>query len=839
MSQFFAPDVFPVVTPSPKAVLVLRALDAGDLAGADFFLQDVQNRHQEPLLAMQLQAALLVCSGDLETAYLTIVDALAGIDSIEAKAKLSFQAAVLSDALKQGEVALSHLEAALRYCPDYPLFRNFYARLVWLHRGVDAGRQAFASVCRPLSCLKPGEQSASAAVWGEWARLERNQGHNRFALERLTEALELFPTDPDLVNIVAACHLALQEFDKTLDVLASLPESFAHHPIVLCNRGSAYHGLGLFQNALQVYTEAATAAPEMKEAHLGLARAHFAMCEDAKSEAAAKQALELAPDDEDVLTILARALSRQKRDAEAIDCLKEGVARKPDSASLHHLLAVVSHEGSDFVTSEKAIKRAIELRPEVDYYHDLMGLLYLQHGAFAEAEKHFRIAINTVQEQTASYHSNYLFALHYNAELSAEEVFEAHCVYGDRFSGQQEDASSPLLNQPDPNRRLRIAYMSPDFRAHSVAFFMMPIIEGYDREQFEVFIYNGSLRRDDATDWFRDNCDQWRETHSRSFEDVHEMLVEDQIDILVDLAGHTGGNLLPIFGRRAAPVQVTYLGYPNTSGLPVMDYRLVDDVTDPPGLSDGLATEELVRLPDGFLCYRMIPDIEDVDDGPLSRGLPMTFGSFNNCMKLNDRVFDAWAEILHRLPDARLLLKSKYYSNPHAKDWVIKAFQTRGVELDRVDIRDYAPSLGAHLAMYGEMDLALDTFPYNGTTTTCEAISMGVPVLTVNGDRHSGRVGASLMTSLGLQDVFLAADVDEYVERAVQFAQERDGLAALRKTLRPRLLASPLSDESGFVAKLEAAYRGMWKTWCADGTRRYRLQPSPFEQDLRRPCEKN
>jgi predicted O-linked N-acetylglucosamine transferase (SPINDLY family) len=360
---------------------------------------------------------------------------------------------------------------------------------------------------------------------------------------------------------------------------------------------------------------------------------------------------------------------------------------------------------------------------------------------------------------------------------------------------------------------------------------MTSVVEGHRRDGFEVVAYGNVSRTDAATRWFRDGFDLWRDVSGMTFAAMRERIRADRIDILVDLAGHTGDNLLPLFARRAAPVQVGWLGYPDTTGLAAMDYRIVDALSDPPGEADALASETLVRLPRPFLCYRPTADLPPVAAGPLADGKPMTFGSFNTAMKLNDPLFDAWGEILRAVPEARLLLKAKQFASPRSRARVLDALAARGVAPERVTVLAFAPTLGAHLDLYGGIDLALDTFPYNGTTTTCEALAMGGPVLGVKGDRHCARVGESLLAAAGLAEEFLAKDIGDYVRRAVGFAARRGDLAAWRLGLRQRLLASPLCDEAGFVAALEDAYRAMWRTWCESGPRRG-LGPSPFETEL-------
>ncbi|MFI4976963.1 MAG: glycosyltransferase, partial [Caulobacterales bacterium] len=272
-------------------------------------------------------------------------------------------------------------------------------------------------------------------------------------------------------------------------------------------------------------------------------------------------------------------------------------------------------------------------------------------------------------------------------------------------------------------------------------------------------------------------------------------------------------NRLTMFALKPAPVQATWLGYPNTTGLAAMDYRLVDAVTDPPGEADAFATETLVRLEDGFLCYGPPPDAPEPAPPPSRASGVVTFGSFNNPSKLGDATLDAWAKLLERLPAARLLLKGGAFSDEGARQWFHARFEQRGVAPERVQLKGYAAHTADHLALYADIDIGLDPFPYNGTTTTCEALWMGVPVVALLGDRHAARVSASLLTRVGLEEL-IATDAPAYVDIAARLAGDPARLAEIRRTLRPRMAASPLTDAPAFARKLERAYRQMWTRWC-------------------------
>jgi protein O-GlcNAc transferase len=407
-----------------------------------------------------------------------------------------------------------------------------------------------------------------------------------------------------------------------------------------------------------------------------------------------------------------------------------------------------------------------------------------------------------------------LLCLNYDERSSNAELFEAHRAWDQRH-GRAAPLPMTYANDRATERRLKIGYVSPDFRGHSVAFFLEPLLKHHDRRQIELFCYAEVSWPDAVTERFKGLADHWVVTVGMSDVALAERIRNDGIDILVDLAGHMAKNRLLVFARKPSPVQVTWLGYPNTTGLTTIDYRLVDAVTDPEGEADAFASETLLRLANCFLCYSA------PDNAPVVAPLPylktgfITFGSFNNPSKLSAATLDVWATLLGRLPDAWLLLKGRSFVDATVRASFLQGFTERGVSAERVELLAWIPSGTAHLALYDRIDIALDPFPYNGTTTTCEALWMGVPVVTLRGDRHAGRVGASLLTQVALTDL-IADCTAEYVEIAASLARNPAELNDLRLSLRSRVATSPLCDAPTFATKIESAYRSMWRRWVAN-----------------------
>ena len=407
-------------------------------------------------------------------------------------------------------------------------------------------------------------------------------------------------------------------------------------------------------------------------------------------------------------------------------------------------------------------------------------------------------------------HSNLLFTLSYVDGISQEQIYRLHREYHRRHAAALSRLQLPHANERDPDRRLKVGYISPDFRAHACAFFLAPLFAHHDRTRVEVYAYAEVAHPDAVTARLRGLVPHWRSTVGLSDEQVAALIRADGIDVLVDLAGHTANSRLLALARKPAPVQLTYLGYPATTGLETMDYRLTDGRAEPAGLSERYYTEKLVRLPHSLWCYQPFADMPEVTELPaLGRGY-LTFGSFNNFAKIGPRVVALWAEVLRAVPTSRLVMVTVPAGETQAE--LRQRFADHGIEPDRLELHD---RLGreAYLRLFGEVDVALDPFPCNGGTTTCDALWMGLPVVALVGTTFLSRASYSVLAAAGLE--FLAAPTPaDYVALCVRLEAEREALAGLRAGLRAQLSASPLLDAPGFAHDVETVYRRLWQDWC-------------------------
>jgi predicted O-linked N-acetylglucosamine transferase (SPINDLY family) len=459
-----------------------------------------------------------------------------------------------------------------------------------------------------------------------------------------------------------------------------------------------------------------------------------------------------------------------------------------------------------------AYKTAVELKPDFAAALNNLGGALNHRGLHREALACYSRSM-AADSAMMSAHSNYLYSMHFDPEFSAATIYEAHRAWEQLHAAPLKVFQQPHGNLRQPDRKLRIGYVSADFRDHPVGRFFFPLLALHDPAHFEIFCYSNDSGSDHLTRQLQHHAKVWREIGRMSDERAARLIRDDQIDILVDLAGHTAGNRLAVFAYKPAPVQVTWLGYPDTTGLSSIDYRLTDIHADPPGLTEKFHTEQLVRLPETFLCYR--PDDENFPIGPapaLARSY-VTFGSFNTLAKINRALVERWAQILRQVPGSHFLFKTKYLGDPSARQHLLDLFDGCDIPADRLEFRSGTPSHVEHLQQYADVDIALDTFPYHGTTTTCEALWMGVPVVTLVGDRHQCRVGQSLLSNVGLPEL-AGSTPEEYVRIAVDLARSIPRLSQLRSGLRERMRNSPLMDAAGFARNVEAAYRQMWLSWC-------------------------
>lgn len=554
--------------------------------------------------------------------------------------------------------------------------------------------------------------------------------------------------------------------------------------------------------------------PKMPGAHLNLGFALRNQGKLAEASLSFKRAAELRAAYSEALDALAHTYISLNDLQAAAQTLNEIVAIWPNKAEMHCNLGSVYQAMGRPQDAIAAYEAALKINPRLGVALNSLGSAYLAQGDFEQAERCYRQCLAATPGDLLA-RSNLLMLLNYLPNADAAGVFEEHLEWG-RVAAARIPRLDPVEPDRDPQRRLRVGYLSPDFREHSVASFIEPVLRQHDRRRFEVCCYSSLPIPDETTRRIKASVDVWRDIAELSDGEAARLIREDRIDILVDLSGHTSGGRLGIFAARPAPVQMTWLGYPNTTGLRTIDYRITDWVADPAG-EEAFYSEELLRLDRCFLCYQPLTDAPPVVPLPALANGHVTFGSFNNFSKINPGVLQLWAEVLRQVPGSRLLLKCPALTDAFVRSRVSDALQALGIGAERVDLLGHTRARQEHLALYARVDIALDTFPYNGTTTTCEALWMGVPVLSLVGKYHAGRVGASLLGAAGLAD-WLADAPESFVATARDMSADLAGLARLRGSLRSRLAESSLCDAAGFVQRLEGALLHVWAGRTADAS---------------------
>ena len=598
---------------------------------------------------------------------------------------------------------------------------------------------------------------------------------------------------------------AIAHYERALALKPDYAE--AHY-----NLGNTFRAQGRMDQAIAHYQRVVMLRPTFAEAHYNLGNAFRVQGRTDQAVMHYERALSLRPDNAEIHNNLGLALAMQDQMDQAIAHYERALVLKPDYAEAHNNVGNAFRAQGKLEQAIFHYERALAMKSDHALAHHNLGSVLALQGRMDQAITHYERALSLWPDNVVT-HDSLLLTLNYLPNQNPLAVYAAHRDFARRWEAPLSALIQPHANDRSPTRRLRIGYVSCDFRQHSVGYFFEPVLAHHDHDRFEIFCYANQLQEDEVTGRLKSYADHWRRLVGLSDEQAADRIRDDQIDILVDLNGHTGHNRLLVFARKPAPLQVTWLGYPNTTGLSAMDYRLTDGFADPPGMTEHLHSEKLLRLPACFSCYQAPQEAPEVSALPAREKGHVTFGSFNNLAKITREVMAVWARILLATPGSRLTLKNPALGEITAQQMVRKAFTELGIVPERLELLGHDPSTSAHLERYHGIDIGLDSFPYNGTTTTCEALWMGVPVVTLAGRTHAGRVGASLLSNLGLTE-FIAHTPEEYVEIAARLAGDMKHLSTLRTELRPRMAASPLTDGRRFTKHLEHAYRGMWEEWC-------------------------
>jgi predicted O-linked N-acetylglucosamine transferase (SPINDLY family) len=594
---------------------------------------------------------------------------------------------------------------------------------------------------------------------------------------------------------------AVREFERAIQLRADYAPGYFNIASIRFDQGRVDEAAALWRKAIEI-------KPDYYHAHAALGSALRRLGRLEEAIASCRRALGIKPDFADGRLNLATALHAARRMRESAAEFEALLKLHPDHLQALNNYAILLIDLDQPARATELYRRAIERAPQrAELWNNLGNVLKMQ-GRIDEAIAHYH---KTLELQPAAHavHSNLLLTLNAHPRSDAGLLAD-HVAWAQRHA-MRWPAPARFDLDPNPDRRVRVGFVSADFRRHSVSSFFQSLL-AEPRETWEAICYSNVMHSDAMTAQLRAMADGWREVAGISDEQMTQMIRDDRIDILIDLSGHTADNRLLVFARRAAPIQVNYLGYPNTTGLPTMDYRITDAWADPPGMTEAQHTEALVRLPGGFLCYTAPLNAPPPRERP--SGGEITFGTFNNFAKVTPAMLATWAKILRAVPGSKLLIKAETLADASTQAAVAAPFAAARISKDRLLLLGREPSFVKHLETYHRIDIALDTFPYHGTTTTCEALWMGVPVVSLAGKAHVSRVGVSLLNQLGLPDL-VAGDDAAYVQVATALAQDHLRRQSLSGAgLRQRIENSPLMDRQRFATEFASALRDIWKSWC-------------------------
>jgi predicted O-linked N-acetylglucosamine transferase (SPINDLY family) len=639
-------------------------------------------------------------------------------------------------------------------------------------------------------------------------------GNALFESRHVDEAIQSYRTaisiQPDFADAWSNLGNALREKGEFTDAIAAAKKALTirpDFPVAASVLGDALRESGQIDEAIEQFHAAIALRPNMPENYINLALALGHRRRFDEAVAAIDKALQLRPEWAVALSNRGKLLRDHGRLDEAMASARRALQISPDLAEAQINLAGCLMDSGDIDAAMDAVQRALRLGPNIAVAHNLAANVFKEAGAVDEAIAALDRAIE-LQKANASFHSNKVYLLEFDARCDASGLLAEQRRWNDRHAGPLNKFVRPHENDRDPDRRLRIGYVSPYFRDHAESFFVVPLLESHDRGQFEIYCYSDADHPDAVTERIRRCSNVWRQTTGLSHEELANQIRGDRIDVLVDLAMHMAFNRALMFAQKPAPVQVAWLAYPGGTGLDAMDYRVTDPWIDPVAADDSCYHEKSVRLPQTWVCFDPMADVPPAAERFAG---PICFGSINNPCKLNEPLLELWARVLSAVPGSSLLLQAL---SKFQRKRIVQLLQARGIEPTRLQ---FAPRClrDEYRKLYDRIDICLDPLPYNGITTTCDGLWMGVPVISLAGSTAAGRAGASILANIGLSEL-ATDDADKFVNLAVSLAGDFPRRTELRRTLRGRMERSPMMDGAGFARNMESAYRQMWTEWCRE-----------------------
>jgi predicted O-linked N-acetylglucosamine transferase (SPINDLY family) len=670
----------------------------------------------------------------------------------------------------------------------------------------QAGRiAAAAQIYRQILDVEPNHPDALHLL-GVAAHL---QGNQPLAMDYIRRALAVKPDAAPFHSNLGLCYQALKQPDRAIACWRRAVELEPDYADALNNLGTALTEQGKLDEATACCRRAIELQPAFAEAHNSLGIALKAQGKLEEAVACYQQVLVLKPNYAEACNNLANALYALGDLDAAEACYRRALTLKPDYAEGFNNLGNVLRELGRLDEAGACWRRALEIKPDYAEAHNNAGNIFREQGKLEEAFACYRRALLEKPDYPLA-HGNLLAAMQYRGDITLSALAEAHAEWDRKHAAPLRAAWRSHENVRDPDRRLRLGFVSPDFGRHPVGYFLIRAWENLDRGQCQIVAYSDRKVEDDFTPRFQAAATAWQVVFGRSDEQLAEQIRADAVDILFDLSGHTASNRLLVFARKPAPIQISWIGYEGTTGLTAMDYLLADRFVVSPG-TERYYQERVLRLPEGYVCYEPSSLAPPVGPLPALDAGRVTFGSFNNPAKITPQVVAVWAAILGRVAGSRLVLKYRGLDDAGTRRHFQGLFAEHGVAADRLELAGWS-DFADMLQQYGRLDVALDPFPFSGSATTCEALWMGVPVITCPGETFASRHSLSHLSNIGLLET-IAGDHDQYVDLAVGLAGDLPRLAAIRAGLRSQMAAGALCDGSRLARNLMVCLRDVWRQW--------------------------
>lgn len=641
---------------------------------------------------------------------------------------------------------------------------------------------------------------------------QKGLGQQTASVSSFQRALDLNQDYSEAHSNLALVYLEMGDNKRSVRHFTRAIELNPENMDALGNLGNAYRGSGDLDSAIACYQAVIDKQPELPHAHchLGVALQELGRYDDAM--AAYRKAISIDKGFSDAYINLGLVLQELGQLADAAQQFHAALSLNSESVEAHSNLGVVLQQQALPDQALRHLEKAIALAPDHAKAHANLGTVLLELGDAKKAVSCFQQAL-ILQPQFPTAYSNLMLGRLYLADTDKTEILNLACKINNQFS-ESAIPDRAFSNIPDANRRLKVGFVSSDLRRHPVSSFLENLWAELPSDKIDTFAYATSPIEDDVSQRLKKSIGKWHNISKLPADKKAACILDDQIDILIDLGGHTAQNNLDVFALKPAPVQVSWLGYSATTGLKAMDYILGDPWVTPEQ-DENQYSERIWRLPNSYLCYSP-PDIalEVAPTPALERGY-ITFGTFNNLTKLTDQAIACWSDVLLNVPESRLLLKAKQLDLPAFRQHLHSRFMDCGVAPERIQLLERTAGIEDHFSLYNQIDIALDPFPYSGTTTTCEALWMGVPVLSLKGDRFVARVGESFLKNTGLDD-WVAHSTQELIDKATSYSQDSAALNSLRQNIRSKFIKSPACDAQLFARHMSAALINMWGKWCAD-----------------------